>query len=107
MIDINSTFTFADGSVENIWNLRVDRGDIVEVVTPEGRSDDFVCYIRLTNAFDGIEFQLKHKFYGKTVYTDDDSYYVNGYSVAERFMEKILANGIVDLNNWVEVPEGK
>ena len=44
MIDINSTFTFADGSVEKIWNMRVERGDIVEVVTPEGRSDDFVCH---------------------------------------------------------------
>lgn len=93
----------------NGWDLGVMRGDIVPVMTPEGMSDDFVCYIQLSRSIDEC-FQLKHEFRGKIVETasddyefDDGIYYINAYNVAVEFMEKIRARGAVNMAHWEEV----
>ncbi|ADM80093.1 hypothetical protein phiAS5_ORF0250 [Aeromonas phage phiAS5] len=100
MININETIKTNDGMTIKLWDLRVERGDIVACMTPEGPSDDFECSIMLFSGFMADEFRLNHRFVGKIVHAEDDSYYMNAHSVATVFMEKILAKGEIDINHW-------
>lgn len=96
MININEKTSTG----ESRYALAVERGDIVACMTPEGLSDDFCCTIILEGIDSPVRYRLKHVFHGKIVNAEDDSYYMNAFSVATAFMKKIKAKGYVDLYHW-------
>lgn len=111
-ININSTIKCKDfGKIveEKMWYLSVVRGDLIEVATEDGMGTDFVCSILLSNFFTNDVYELKHKFVGCMTdfsYEDEDIWvYENSFNKATKFMNKIMENGKVDLNNWNKVEE--
>jgi hypothetical protein len=118
IINLNSTIKTKDfdGVInETIWSLSVFKGDLIDVMTTEGRSDDYKCEIHLNNFFTGRTYALNHAFIGKIEYfemideetgQDFSEYgYVRSETLAERVIEKIKAKGQVDLSLWVDVTE--
>lgn len=98
---------------ETMWNLSVFKGDIVEVMTTEGRSDDYKCEIHLHNWFTGTTYALNHAFIGKIEFfemideetgQDFSEYgYVRSETLAERLIEKMKAKGKIDLSHWIDI----
>lgn len=98
---------------ETMWNLSVFKGDIVEVNTTEGLSDDYKCEIHLHNWFTGTTYALNHAFIGKIEFfemideetgQDFSEYgYVRSETLAERLIEKMKAKGKIDLSHWIDI----
>lgn len=112
-INLNAIIKFSEleGGNDLMWNLSVQRGEIVECMTPDGPSDDFVCTIWLNNFYTGSQYVFKTPIYGRTKsedYEDKESgycetvtYYQNAFNRASDLVEAMKAKGTLDLTHWM------
>lgn len=102
------------GKVKDImWNLSVFKGDLIDVMTTEGPSDDYKCEIHLRNWFTGKTYALNRAFIGRIEYFEmideetgqdwGDYGYVRSETLAERLVEKMKAKGNIDLTYWIDI----
>lgn len=115
IISLNTTVKGKDfgGVVDNdpMWSLSVFKGDIIDVVTVDGPSDDYKCEIHLTNWYTGKVYALDRVIIGHIETLDDEEtgetfdYYINSTLRAERLMEKMKEKGKIDLSYWIDVTE--
>lgn len=111
-INLNSTINTRDfeGDVkESVWSLSVFKGDLIDVRTVDGFSDDYKCEVHLTNFFTGDVYALDFVFIGRVENWSDeetgqdwDMYVCSEYR-ADRMIEKIKEKGFVNLANWINV----
>lgn len=92
-----------NGAVDRdpMWCLSVFKGDLVEVRTTEGYSDDYKCEIHLHNWYTGKTYALNHAFIGKIEYREmideetgqdfSENVYIRSETLAERLIEKMKA----------------
>ena len=115
IINLNAIMKFSElaGGDQKAWHLSVERQEIVECMTPEGKSDDFVCTIWLNNFFTGSQYVFKTAIFGKILSEDYDdgegycetiTYYKNAFNVASDLVAKMEAKGKIDLTYWKEIP---
>lgn len=103
------TKDFEGKTKELVWSLSVFKGDVIDVVTVDGRSDDYKCEIHLTNWFTGRTYALDRVIIGKIESLEDEEtgqnfdYYINSANRAERLLEKMKEKGTIDLSHWVDV----
>lgn len=95
---------------ETMWHLSVFKGDLIDVVTVDGLSDDYKCEIHLHNWFTNRTYALNNVFIGKieSLFDEDCGYfdvYVRSEVLADRLIDKIKAKGVVDLSYWIDVTE--
>lgn len=114
IINLNATINtrdFGAAAKESIWSLSVFKGDLIDVHTVDGLSDDYKCTIHLTNWFTGSVYSLDTLLIGRVeTWTDeatgqDWDVYVSSENRADRLIEKIKAKGVVNLDNWIKLPE--
>lgn len=113
IINLNATIKsrdFGETVNEKMWSLSVFKGDIIDVVTVDGPSDDYKCEVHLTNWFTGRTYALDHVFIGKieSEYDEECGYhdfYVRSETLADRLIAKIKAKGKIDLSYWIDVTE--
>lgn len=118
IINLNATIKsrdFGETVNEKMWSLSVFKGDIIDVVTMDGASDDYKCEIHLHNWFTGKTYALNHVFIGKIEYCEmideetgqdfSENVYVRSETLADRLVDKIKAKGKIDLSYWIDVTE--
>lgn len=112
IINLASTVATKDfeGKVnETMWSLGVFKGDLIDVVTVDGPSDDYKCEIHLTNWFTGRVYALDRVIIGKIETLEDEEtgqdfdYYINSTNRAERLIDKMKEKGTIDLSHWIDI----
>lgn len=108
-ININAVMKHK-GDKDPIWSVKAERGEIVECMTPEGRSTDFVCTVHLRNWYTGSHYILNTPIFGKTESFDDEDFglvecYVNAITRTESLVSRIQEKGVVNLDNWKDIKE--
>ncbi len=101
------------GVVDNdpMWGLSVFKGDLIDVVTVDGPSDDYKCEIHLTNWYTQRVYALDRVIIGRIEnITDEETgqdfdYYINSTNRAERLLEKMKEKGTIDLSHWIDITE--
>lgn len=115
IINLNTTVKGKDfgGVVDHdpMWSLSVFKGDLIDVVTLDGPSDDYKCEIHLTNWYTNKTYALDRVIIGRIEsLTDEETgqdfdYYINSSDRADRLLQKIKDKGVIDLALWVDVTE--
>lgn len=114
IINLNATIKsrdFGETVNEKMWSLSVFKGDIIDVVTVDGPSDDYKCEVHLTNWFTGRTYALDCVFIGRVENWSDEETgqdwdtYVSSEYRADRMIEKIKEKGSIDLSYWVDITE--
>ncbi len=110
-----STRDFGSKVDETMWYLSVFKGDLIDVITMDGVSDDYKCEIHLHNWITGRTYALDTVFIGKIEYCEmidektgqdfSENVYVCSETLAERLIDKIKAKGKIDLTYWIDVTE--
>lgn len=115
MINLNATIKSKDHDGykaitvrDSMWNLVAVQGDVVECMTPDGRSDDFCYHVQLMNFYTDSVYQLNQVIYGRIrsetytdgEYSEDHVWYENARIRCEVLIEKMKARGTVDLTFW-------
>lgn len=104
------TRDFGKAVNETMWHLSVFKGDLIDVVTIDGVSDDYKCEIHLHNFFTNRTYALDRVFIGKieSLYDDECGYhdfYVRSETLADRLLDKMKAKGVIDLSYWIDITE--
>lgn len=107
------TKDFGGKTKDSVWHLSVFKGDLIDVMTTEGRSDDYKCEIHLHNWFTGETFALNHAFIGKIEYCEmiddetgqdfSENVYIRSETLADRLVEKMKEKGKIDLTHWINI----
>lgn len=114
IINLNSAVKGKDfGAVDHdpMWSLSVFKGDLIDVVTVDGPSDDYKCEIHLTNWYTGKVYALDRVIIGRVETLEDEEtgqdfdYYIRSSDRADRLMQKIKEKGMIDLSHWVDVTD--
>lgn len=90
------------------YDVYAVRGDVVEVMSDEGKTDDFCCHVYITNEKTEETWKLKHDFTGSVQNIDigDDGFipvFMSGITKAEVLVKAIRRKGVVNLDHWVKV----
>lgn len=102
------TRDFGKSVNEAVWMLSVFKGDLIDVVTIDGVSDDYKCEIHLHNWFTNRTYALNNVFIGKIESLFDEEcgyhdFYVRSETLADRLIEKMKAKGQIDLTYWIDI----
>lgn len=108
-VNLNATIKtrdFGKATKETQWALVPTQGDLIDVRTQDGISDDFVYFIDLINFFTLRTYRLDRAIIGTMVEVDPDSgemAYMNSRTRAENLIEKMKEKGQIDLQYWKEI----